>query len=175
MAHQICINRIQVADEYPSQMEICISERCNLDCNYCFINKINPRELSMEQARRGIDLFLNMGPKKKTITFNSGEPLLKAKKLSNIIVYALSKAKERNIKLDIIVTTNGLLLNRRIFNFLSNKAQINISMDGRKESHDAHRLLKSAKKCASFERIQKNTKHLPNVIDVQVILVWWQI
>jgi len=147
---------------YPDQMEICLSERCNFECDYCFMNKSCSENLSFEGAAKGVEHFLSSGRKIVTITFNSGEPLINFKILKKVIGYIFSRSEELNIQARIVVTTNCLLLNRKIFDYFSKdkRLMLNISLDGMKDFHDKHRKIKGRERVSSFDMIWNNISNI---------------
>ena len=121
---------------YPPQLEICLSEKCNLDCDYCFINKSCKGKLIFSSIQKGIEIFFNTSQKRKLVSFNSGEPLIHFNLLQKTIDCLIKKANNKNVHLDIILTTNGILLDKKKLKFLSSKKDkiiLNLSLDGRKK------------------------------------------
>jgi len=73
----------------PDSLNIFATNRCNLSCRYCFVDKRYSTSPTVNVAaiKRTINWFLSLSGEKKTITFIGGEPLLEFKKLKNIIVF----------------------------------------------------------------------------------------
>ena len=147
--------------EYPNTINIFLTEDCNLDCQYCFVNKTYKKsKLNFSVLKKTIDLFLNYPGEKKTINFTGGEPLLEYSLLKRIYPYVLKRAKERGIYLDMSVVTNGTLLsqNRARF-FEKNQTITKISIDGNKKTHDLNRPFKKNLQKSSFQEIVNNLKN----------------
>lgn len=120
-----------------------VAHTCNLSCEYCFASqgKYNGSRaiMSYEVGKRAIDYLLeNSGHHRNLdIDFFGGEPLMAWKVVKQIVAYARSKEKEYKKTFRFTFTTNGMLLNDEITDFL-NKEMYNVvlSLDGRKEVHD---------------------------------------
>ncbi len=147
--------------EYLSALNIFITENCNLNCNYCFVNKnYEKTKLDFPSLKNAIDLFLSYPPQRKTIAFTGGEPLLEYSLLKKTFLYAKEKAKKQHIYLDIAVMTNGTLLSKFYAQFLqNNEAIVKISIDGNKTTHDLNRPFKDNPNKSSFEKIIQNIKN----------------
>ena len=151
---------------YPSQMDIAISEQCNQDCDYCWVSKTSSQVLNFATIKKSVDKFLELPLLEQTITFTTSEPLVHSDLYKKSIDYIVSKMGRKRIK--IITTTNGILLNKSIRAFLSNyiakysdRFYLNISLDGKAPSHDAHRKLKISTDKSAFELSLKNFSLLP--------------
>ncbi|WP_020060781.1 thioether cross-link-forming SCIFF peptide maturase [Bacillus sp. 123MFChir2] len=120
-----------------------VAHTCNLSCEYCFASqgKYNGNRaiMSYEVGKKAIDYLLeNSGHHRNLdIDFFGGEPLMAWKVVKQIVTYARSKEKEYKKKFRFTFTTNGMLLNDEVTDFL-NKEMYNVvlSLDGRKEVHD---------------------------------------
>lgn len=120
-----------------------VAHTCNLSCEYCFASQGkyngNRAVMSYEVGKRAIDYLLeNSGHHRNLdIDFFGGEPLMAWKVVKQIVTYARSKEKEYKKNFRFTFTTNGMLLNDEVTEFL-NKEMYNVvlSLDGRKEVHD---------------------------------------
>lgn len=120
-----------------------VAHTCNLSCEYCFASqgKYNGNRaiMSYEVGKGAIDYLLeNSGHHRNLdIDFFGGEPLMAWKVVKQIVTYARSKEKEYKKTFRFTFTTNGMLLNDEVTDFL-NKEMYNVvlSLDGRKEVHD---------------------------------------
>lgn len=135
-----------------------VAHTCNLSCDYCFASqgKYNGDRaiMSYEVGQKAIDFLLeNSGHHRNLdIDFFGGEPLMAWKVVKQIVEYARSKEKEYKKKFRFTFTTNGMLLNDEVTEFL-NKEMYNVvlSLDGRKEVHD--RLRKTVTGKGSYDHI----------------------
>jgi uncharacterized protein len=135
-----------------------VAHTCNLSCDYCFASqgKYNGDRaiMSLEVGQKAIDYLLeNSGHHRNLdIDFFGGEPLMAWDVVKQIVEYARSKEKEYKKRFRFTFTTNGMLLNDEVTEFL-NKEMYNVvlSLDGRKEVHD--RLRRTVNGKGSYEHI----------------------
>lgn len=120
-----------------------VAHTCNLSCDYCFASqgKYNgDRAIMSEQVgKSAIDFLLkNSGHHRNLdIDFFGGEPLMAWKVVKSIVHYARSKESEYQKKFRFTFTTNGMLLNDEVTEFLNQEMDnVVLSLDGRKEVHD---------------------------------------
>lgn len=115
----------------------------------CFTNlskgKYHVDDLTEEMGYKIIDWLLDEGTRGKAervdITFWGGEPLLKWELLKKLVIYAEVEGKKAGVKVGFNGTTNVSLLTPEKFDFLDDhKIYFLLSIDGRKESHDKHRV-----------------------------------
>lgn len=120
-----------------------VAHTCNLSCDYCFASqgKYNGDRdiMSYEVGQRAIDFLLEHSGHHRNldIDFFGGEPLMAWSVVKQIVAYARSKEKEANKTFRFTFTTNGMLLNDEITEFLNQEMyNVVLSLDGRKEVHD---------------------------------------
>ena len=140
-----------------------ICHDCNLRCRYCFADEgayHSRREfMSLETAKKAIDfLIANSGNRKILETdFFGGEPLMNFEVVKQTVYYAKEEAAKRGKKFLFTLTTNGLLLKDDVAKFLNEEMEnVVLSLDGRKEVHDAVR--KTANGKGSFDYVIQNLK-----------------
>ena len=133
-----------------------VAHTCNLSCEYCFASqgKYNGNRaiMSYEVGKRAIDYLLeNSGHHRNLdVDFFGGEPLMAWKVVKQIVAYARSKEKEYKKNFRFTFTTNGMLLNDEVTDFLNQEMyNVVLSLDGRKEVHD--RLRKTVTGKGSYE------------------------
>ncbi|MBI5630746.1 MAG: radical SAM protein [Elusimicrobia bacterium] len=152
-------------------MDIATSEACNMACDYCFVNKTDPRAMDLETLRRGVERFGALPWSQGTVTFTTSEPLLRPARFRAGLDFLYSWMESRGRELRIVATTNGLNLGPGLRDYLEGldgRFQLNVSLDGTRASHDAHRRLRSAG--ASFDRAWGNFSALNRKDRVRVIL-----
>jgi len=127
-----------------------IAHDCNMTCGYCFASEGSfglERELMSEEVgERAVDFLLeNSGSRKNLeIDFFGGEPLLNFKVVEHITAYGKKKAEEYGKTINFTLTTNCLLLDQEVCEFVNrNGMQVILSLDGRKATNDRVRLLKN--------------------------------
>ena len=131
-----------------------IAHDCNLRCEYCFAAKGDfgtGRELmSAEMGKAAIDFLINNSGNRRNleVDFFGGEPLMNFKVVKEIVDYARSFEAAHNKKFRFTLTTNGLLLDDTITEYI-NKEMDNIvlSIDGRKAVNDTLRVTPNGKGC----------------------------
>lgn len=135
-----------------------VAHTCNLSCEYCFAKggKYSGPDAIMtkEVARGAIDFLLeNSGSHYNLdIDFFGGEPLLNFDLVKDTVEYAKSKEVEYNKHFNFTLTTNGLLLNDDVIDYLNeNMKNVVLSLDGRREKHDHFRKTLNGK--GSFDTI----------------------
>lgn len=129
-----------------------IAHDCNLACKYCFAEEgeyCGDRSLmSYEVGKQALDyLIQNSGSRHNLeVDFFGGEPLMNWQVVKDLVAYGREQEKLHNKKFRFTLTTNGVLLNDEIMEF-ANKEMSNVvlSIDGRKEVHDAMRPSRNGK------------------------------
>ncbi len=129
-----------------------IAHDCNLACKYCFAEEgeYHGRRalMSYEVGRKALDfLIANSGNRRNLeVDFFGGEPLLNWQAVKDLVAYGREQEKLHGKHFRFTVTTNGVLLNDEIQEFI-NKEMDNVvlSLDGRKEVNDRMRPFRSGK------------------------------
>ena len=122
-------------------MYLLVSQDCNLACSYCF-EELPLREkglMPLDIAEKAVDFFFRISTPKRKIIFYGGEPLLNKK----VVRAAISRIRsyEEKAPSDIVVITNGTLVDRNTARFLSdNKVNVSVSIDGPEALHDISRI-----------------------------------
>ncbi len=135
-----------------------ICHDCNLRCGYCFADEgayHSAREMmSLDTAKAAIDFLIeNSGNRKVLETdFFGGEPLMNFEVVKKTVEYAKAEAEKRGKKFLFTTTTNGLLLDDEKIAFLNAEMEnVVLSLDGRREVHDAVRKTVTGK--GSFDHV----------------------
>lgn len=120
-----------------------VAHDCNLKCKYCFAAQGDfggEKELmSFEVGKTAIDyLIANSGSRKNLeIDFFGGEPLMNFEVVKQLVDYGRSVEKDYNKNIRFTITTNGVLLNDEIIDYINeNMHNVVLSLDGRKEVND---------------------------------------
>ena len=129
-----------------------IAHDCNLACIYCFAEEgeYHGRRalMSYEVGKKALDfLIANSGSRRNLeVDFFGGEPLMNWQVVKDLVAYGREQEKIYDKRFRFTVTTNGVLLNDEIQEFI-NKEMDNVvlSLDGRKEINDAMRPFRSGK------------------------------
>lgn len=120
-----------------------IAHDCNLACRYCFAEEgeyHGHRELmSYEVGKQALDfLIANSGARKNLeVDFFGGEPLMNWQVVKDLVKYGREQEKLHNKKFRFTLTTNGVLLNEEVMEFVNQEmSNVVLSIDGRKSVHD---------------------------------------
>ncbi len=144
-------------------LDICLSNRCNLMCKYCYFDSINtgkPLFLTFEQIAKAFDLYIGLvsvnGVDK--ISFSGAEPFLNYPLLLRSVRYIRSKCAE---KPEIELFTNGTFLSPvRVKELQGLQAKIVVSIDGAKQSNDRNRIFHKDPAASVFDCIMGNLRKL---------------
>lgn len=125
-----------------------MTQQCNLRCTYCCYSgnyrdrrAHNAKEISYETLQKTKEYILEHYDKSAeeiTVCFYGGEALLARKKIEWMIEELLPVFKD---KVRFSFSTNGLLLTENTIDWLGNMPNVlvNVTIDGNKYMHDAHR------------------------------------
>ncbi len=123
-----------------------IAHDCNLACRYCFAEEgeYHGRRalMSFEVGKKALDfLVANSGSRVNLeVDFFGGEPLMNWDVVKRLVEYGRSLEEPNHKKFRFTLTTNGVLLNDEIQEFLNKEmANVVLSIDGRKEVNDRMR------------------------------------
>ncbi|MBR3439114.1 MAG: thioether cross-link-forming SCIFF peptide maturase, partial [Clostridia bacterium] len=123
-----------------------VSHACNLNCEYCFAaqGKYHGQSalMSFEVGKQALDfLIANSGTRTNLeVDFFGGEPLLNFDVVKQLVEYARSVEKEHGKNFRFTLTTNGVLIDDDVIDFCNKECHnVVLSLDGRKEIHDAKR------------------------------------
>ena len=129
-----------------------IAHDCNLACKYCFAEEgeYHGRRalMSYEVGKKALDFLIkNSGNRSNLeVDFFGGEPLMNWQVVKDLVAYGREQEKIHNKHFRFTITTNGVLLNDEIQEFV-NKEMDNVvlSLDGRKEINDQMRPFRNGK------------------------------
>lgn len=134
-----------------------IAHDCNLACQYCFAEEgeYHGRRalMSFEVGKKALDfLVANSGSRRNLeVDFFGGEPLMNWEVVKQLVEYGRSIEEANNKKFRFTLTTNGVLLNDEILDFVNKEmGNIVLSTDGRKEVHDRMRPFRNGKGSYDF-------------------------
>lgn len=140
-----------------------ICHDCNLRCRYCFADEgayhAKREFMSYETAKAAIDFLLRNSGNRKVleVDFFGGEPLMNIDVIKKVVYYAKEEAAKRGKRFLFTTTTNALLLNDDIIRFFNEEMEnVVLSIDGRKEVHDAIRKTVNGK--GSFDYVIEHIK-----------------
>ena len=121
-----------------------LNNECNLNCSYCYKGEKDNSFMKLKTAQNAVIYAISVVKKQHQdqtikINFLGGEPLISFQILKQIIEFCDKYNHE--IKFIYTITTNGLLLNEVIIDYLIEKrVRIKISLDGNKNINDINRV-----------------------------------
>ena len=129
-----------------------IAHDCNLACKYCFAEEgeYHGRRalMSYEVGRKALDFLIqNSGSRRNLeVDFFGGEPLMNWQVVKDLVAYGREQEKIHDKHFRFTVTTNGVLLNDEIQEFINKEMEnVVLSLDGRKEINDQMRPFRNGK------------------------------
>ena len=136
-------------------MYLIVTDCCNLDCKYCFINQNIPdgykhTVMSFDIGMEAVDMFfanLDRNPpdyakRKKTILFYGGEPLINFTLIRHLVEYIEVSYKkvlaDMGELFQMSIVTNGTLIDKEMAAFMAarNNFLVSISIDGMEDVHN---------------------------------------
>ncbi|MBT9131963.1 MAG: Anaerobic sulfatase-maturating enzyme [Syntrophomonadaceae bacterium] len=149
------------------QLNLIITEECNLQCKYCVYSGVykyervrNKKSMPFLVAKKSIEHFIEhylrisrIKPiRRLMIGFYGGEPLLEFDLITKIMKYCSDRYPNLNNIIMWNITTNGTLLSQEIVRFLvGNNVSVSVSLDGPEEEHDRNRVYEGGK--GSFNEV----------------------
>lgn len=112
-------------DDTIKAMCLHISHDCNMSCMYCFASGgILMKEkllMSFDTAKTAVDLLINNSANHRNleVDFFGGEPLMNFEVVRQTVEYAESLEEKFNKKFRFTITTNAMLLNDEIMDFVN--------------------------------------------------------
>ncbi len=142
-----------------------VAHTCNLNCSYCFASQgkyHGERALmTFEVGRQAFDFLIkNSGTRHNLeVDFFGGEPMMNIEVVKQLVAYARSVEKQHNKNFRFTFTTNGILLDDDVIDFLNKEmSNVVLSLDGRKEVNDRFRRDYAGR--GSYDTIVPNFKRL---------------
>jgi len=125
-----------------------VAHACNMKCSYCFASQgdfgMEKSLMTLETAKQALDFLMQQSGdiRNLEVDFFGGEPLLVFPMLKELVKYGRELEHTWNKKISFTLTTNALLLDDEIIQFvLDEKLGVILSLDGRPETNDRHRML----------------------------------
>ena len=135
-----------------------IAHTCNLNCSYCFASqgKYHGERavMSYEVGRRALDFLIESSGTRRNleVDFFGGEPLMNFDVVKRLVAYAREVEGKHGKNFRFTLTTNGMLIDDDVIDFCNREmSNVVLSLDGRKEIHDRHRVDYAGR--GSFDRI----------------------
>lgn len=129
-----------------------IAHDCNLACRYCFAEEgeYHGRRalMSYEVGKKALDFLIASSGNRRNleVDFFGGEPLMNWQVVKDLVAYGRRQEKVHDKHFRFTVTTNGVLLNDEILEFVNREMDnVVLSLDGRKEVNDRMRPFRNGK------------------------------
>ncbi|PKM78838.1 MAG: thioether cross-link-forming SCIFF peptide maturase [Firmicutes bacterium HGW-Firmicutes-15] len=142
-----------------------VAHACNMKCRYCFASQgdfgMESGLMSLETGKRALDFLIEKSSQVKNleVDFFGGEPLLNGAMLRELVQYGRQKEEESGKHFNFTLTTNALLLDDDLIDFvINNQISVILSLDGRPETNDRHRILNNGE--GSYSLIVPNIKKM---------------
>ena len=102
-----------------------VAHSCNLNCSYCFASQ---GKYHGDRTNLEVDFF-------------GGEPLMNWQVVKDLVAYARTREEPCRKHFRFTLTTNGMLIDQDVIDFANREMDnVVLSLDGRKEIHDALRV-----------------------------------
>jgi uncharacterized protein len=139
-----------------------VTNQCNLRCKYCYVNK-SAVNMTLETGYKAINKIINSAHKNNfpqiTIKFSGGECLLRLSFVLKLVEYGRKQIAGKDIKMDFVVLTNGVLLTEKIAKILKKEhIRASVSLDGLNKYNDSQRVF--ANGLGSFSYVEKGINNL---------------
>ena len=157
--------RPATADLPVFEVEVFLTNRCNLACSYCSSRHLRDdkeaQKLSFPQLKSFVDLLASdrtikekySGPVR--IEFAGGEPLMEFELLRRTVDYI----RGRDLDFELSIATNGTLLTPERVDYLARAGvDMRVSLDGLKAVNDRHRVFAHDRNKSVFEAVMKNLR-----------------
>ena len=129
-----------------------IAHDCNLACKYCFAEEgeYHGRRalMSYEVGKKALDFLIEHSGNRRNleVDFFGGEPLMNWQVVKDLVAYGREQEKIYDKHFRFTVTTNGVLLNDEIQEFVNREMDnVVLSLDGRREVNDRMRPFRNGK------------------------------
>lgn len=142
-----------------------VAHDCNLRCKYCFAatGDFHGQRMLMtsETGRQALDFLMTASGNRKHLEVDlfGGEPLMNLAVCKDIVAYGRALEKRFGKEIHFTMTTNCVALNDDAIDFINREMHnVVISLDGRKDVHDALRPTVNGK--GSYDLITENARRL---------------
>lgn len=149
---------------------VTITSECDLECKYCFENHLERKAMSMRTCIELVDEIKGYIKNNDIRTIDcilfGGEPMLNKEVLMYFSGELSLYCKLEKIKLDMMMTTNGIICDQGFLIELAGKQvkSIQLSFDGTEKIHNRRRCAKD-KACNPYRELMQNITILLKIFD----------
>ncbi len=134
--------------DFTSLHMMVVTLRCNQRCEYCQVScaeeDAHKYDMSVDTAMKIVDTIFESPSKSIKIEFQGGEPTLHWNVVRETVLYAKEKQQHSGKTLYFVLCTNLTGITKEQFLFCrDHDICISTSLDGTKELHDKHRILRA--------------------------------
>jgi uncharacterized protein len=152
-------------------LSLFVTERCNLRCDYCFLDHGSDRQISWQTAQRAVEFLIEQSGDQKhlRLSFWGGEPLLAGQLLRQVADYATTRAENTGKRIHYSIPTNCTTLSEDALALIrAHDMRISLSIDGTSTSQSLRKTINGDSSyftvLVNLERIQKSgMNHLVRV------------
>lgn len=153
------IDKIDRSNEPINYFTLHLTEKCNLNCSYCFEKNKNNTNITLDVLDKFIDFVKKRNLKTISIRLFGGEPLLDLTLLENVLLKLEKDLINNGTNIMYNIFTNGTCINEKAINLIDKYSiQVFVSIDGCKYIHDMAR--KDINGHGTYDLIIKNIKKL---------------
>ncbi len=151
--------------------------QCNFACDYCLQGDHEEHnryanKMTLDSAGRVCDWLRErldtVQPRKLSLTFFGGEPLLNLPMMYEIAERAWAETQRRHVEMQTSVITNGLLLTPEVVDRLEPYGLngFKVTLDGDRDTHDRMRPLRGGQ--GTFDRIIENVRQVAHRCNIAI-------
>jgi uncharacterized protein len=124
-----------------TSIDLDLTVKCNLDCDYCFKEKSNA-DMSLKTAQDAVVwlIFASKDIRRIIVNMIGGEPLLKFDLIKQLVPFAKRRAYQHGKLIHFGITTNGTIMSQELLDFWKKwNIGFHTSIDGCPAAHNLHR------------------------------------
>lgn len=149
--------------EWPREMDLCLSNECNLDCGYCYVRgkkRSSPDWLGAARVEKAVELYRRHAGASRIqkVSISGGEPFLRF----DLLLAAVRTVRDRlGARPRIEVFTNGTLITPgRVRALLEHSVDLVVSFDGPRAVQDRNRRFWGDPQRSTYSAVLENIKRL---------------
>lgn len=148
---------------------VCVTQQCNLACDYCYIDK-RKAKMKLEVARKIIDFAFENTPASEDINIGlfGGEPLIEFALIKQIVELIESHPLFDAQRVQLMAVSNGTLFTNEIADYFNvHNIALGISCDGPPAIHDRFRKYANGK--GSSNAVEKGIRKAVETLETPLV------